>query len=390
MRIVIAPDSFKGCLKALNVAVAMRRGVQRVYPDCVIDMIPMADGGEGTVEAILCAVRGEIIKIDATDPLGRSIEATYALIDEGETAIIEMAAASGLTLLSNQERNPRVTSTQGTGILIRNALDRGVKKILLGIGGSATNDGGAGLAVALGVKLLDAQGEELPQGGAALIKLVNIDMSGLDPRLAKVQIEVACDVQNPLCGPEGASAVYGSQKGANSEDIQDLDTALRNFGEVLSRTAGTNLLELIGGGAAGGLGAGIVGFLGAKLRPGSQMILEVANAEQKIKQADLVLTGEGKTDLQTAYGKVPVGVSALAQKYFVPVLVISGSVEGSPDFIADVGVASCFSVAEGPATLNEAFLKAEEQLERAVWRILTVWKLGEQSAIKKMSAKIIF
>ena len=383
MRIVIAPDSFKGCLNALNVALAMRRGVQRVYPDSVIDMIPMADGGEGTVEAILCAVRGEKIKIDVTDPLGRSIEAAYALIDEGETAIIEMAAASGLTLLNNQERNPRVTSTQGTGMLIRNALDLGVKKILLGIGGSATNDGGAGMAVALGVKLLDAEGIELAQGGAALLNVANIDMSRLDPRLAKVQIEVLCDVQNPLCGLDGASVVYGPQKGANSEDIRVMDTALQNFGQVLSRVAGTNLLELAGGGAAGGLGAGVVGFLGAKLRPGSQMVLEVANADEKFKHADLVLTGEGRTDFQTAYGKVPVGVSALAQKYSVPVLVISGSVEGSPDFLADVGVASCFSVAEGPATLDEAFLKAEEQLERAVWRILTVWKLGRNSLLKE-------
>lgn len=387
MKIVIAPDSFKGCLNALDAALAMRRGVQRVYTDSVIDMIPMADGGEGTVAAILCAVGGEKIKIEVTDPLGRPIGAAYALIDEGETAIIEMAAASGLTLLRNQERNPRVTSTQGTGILIKNALEHGVKKILLGIGGSATNDGGAGLAVALGVELLDAQGNKLPPGGAALANLVRIDMSGLDPRLAKVQIEVACDVQNLLCGPEGASVVYGPQKGANPEDIRALDIALKNFGEVLSRVAGTNLLELAGGGAAGGLGAGVVGFLGAKLRPGSQIVLEVAKADEKIKHADLVLTGEGKTDFQTAYGKVPVGVSALAQKYSVPVLVISGSVEGSPDFLADFGVASCFSVAEGPATLDEAFLKADEQLERAVWRILTVWKLGEESVARKMSAE---
>lgn len=382
MRIVIAPDSFKGCLKALDAALSMQRGVQRVYPDSVIEMIPMADGGEGTLEAILCAVGGEKIRINVSDPLGRTIGAAYALIDEGETAVIEMAAASGLTLLSNQERNPRVTSTQGTGMLIRDALDRGVKKILLGIGGSATNDGGAGLAVALGVKLLDAHGNELPQGGAALANLVDLDMSGLDPRIAKVQIEVICDVQNPLCGLEGASVVYGPQKGANPEDILVLDIALQNFGEVLSRVAGTNLLELDGGGAAGGLGAGVVGFLGAKLRPGSQMVLEVAKADEKIKHADLVLTGEGKTDFQTAYGKVPVGVAALAQKYSVPVLVISGAVEGAPDFLADLGVACCFSVAEGPAPLDEALLKADEQLERAVWRILTVWKLGVESAVK--------
>ena len=389
MKIVIAPDSFKGCLNALNVAHAMRRGVQRVFPDSLIEMIPMADGGEGTVDAILCAVRGEKIEINVTDPLGRSIMATYALIDEGETAIIEMAAASGLTLLSKQERNPSVTSTQGTGLLIKNALDRGVKKILLGIGGSATNDGGAGLAVALGVRLLDSMGNVLPQGGAALADLVNIDMSGLDPRLAKVRIEVACDVENPLCGPEGASVVYGPQKGANTKDIQLMDKALQRLGEVLSEIAGTNLLELAGGGAAGGLGAGVVGFLGAQLRPGSQMVLEVANADEKIKQADLVLTGEGRTDFQTAYGKVPVGVSALARKYAVPVLVISGSVEGAPDFLAYTGIATCFSVAEGPTTLEEALLKAEQQLERAVWRILTVWKLGEESAVKKVNCGIL-
>ncbi|MDR3584884.1 MAG: glycerate kinase [Desulfosporosinus sp.] len=382
MRIVIAPDSFKGCLNALNVALAMSRGVQQVYPECLIDLIPMADGGEGTVEAILSAVSGEKIEVNVTDPLGRSIGATYGLIDNGETAIIEMAAASGLSLLREEERNPRITSTWGTGALIRDTLERGVKKILLGIGGSATNDGGAGLVVALGVRLLDVQGKELPQGGAALANLVNIDMSGIDPRLAKVEIEVVCDVQNPLCGSEGASVVYGPQKGANPEDIKVLDAALQNFGERLSVLAGINLLKLIGGGAAGGVGAGVVGFLGAKLRSGSQMVLEVANAEEKIQRADLVLTGEGRTDFQTAYGKVPVGVAALAKKYKVPVIVISGSVEGSPDFLADVGIASCFSISERPATLVEAFQKAEDQLERAVWRVLTVWKLGEASAIK--------
>ncbi|TGE32273.1 glycerate kinase [Desulfosporosinus sp. Sb-LF] len=382
MRIVIAPDSFKGCLNALNVAYAMRRGVQRVYPDSVIEMIPMADGGEGTVDALLSAVRGIRIEVNSTDPLGRPIRACYGLIDNGATAIIEMAAASGLTLLSSWERNPLLTTTQGTGVLIRDALDRGVKKILLGIGGSATNDGGAGLAVVLGAKLFDAQGQKLSQGGAALANLVTIDLSGLDPRLEKVKIEVACDVQNPLCGPEGASAVYGPQKGAKVEDVRVLDAALQNFGERLSKLVGINLLELAGGGAAGGLGAGVVGFLGAKLRPGSQMVLEVANADEKIRHADLVLTGEGSSDFQTAYGKVPVGVAALARKYDVPVLIISGSVEGPPDFLVTHGIASCFSVSEGPSTLKEAFMKVEEQLERAVWRILTVWKLGQESVTK--------
>jgi glycerate kinase len=382
MKIVIAPDSFKGCLKAIDVAQAMRRGALEIYPDSRIDLIPMADGGEGTVDAILCAVRGEKIEVKTTDPLGRPIKASYGLIDEGMTAVIEMAAASGLTLLRSQERNPRMTSTLGTGVIIKDALDRGVKKILLGIGGSATNDGGAGLAVALGVRFFDVQGKELPQGGAALASLRKIDLSNLDYRLSTVKIEVACDVQNPLCGPQGASVVYGPQKGANIEDVRVLDTALRNFGEHLSRLEGKNLLEFPGGGAAGGLGAGLVGIFGASLRPGSQMVLECAKAAEKIRCADLVLTGEGKTDFQTAYGKVPVGVAAIAKTYGVPVLVVSGSVEGQSGFLLDQGIEGCFSISEGPATLEEAFGKAEEQLERTVAKILTVWKLGVEFARK--------
>jgi glycerate 2-kinase len=383
MRIVIAPDSFKGCLNAFNVALAMQRGVRRVYPESQTDLIPMADGGEGTVDAILSAVKGRKIEVKVKDPLGRLISASYGLIEEDKIAVIEMAAASGLPLLRTEERDPRITSTQGTGELIRDALDRGVKKILLGIGGSATNDGGSGLAVALGVKLLDMRGRELPPGGAALLKLDKIDLSNLDPRLSEVQFEVACDVQNPLCGPEGASTVYGPQKGAQPQDIKELDAALLNFGEKLSLLRGINLLEMPGGGAAGGLGAGMVGFFGAKLRPGTQIILEVSDAAQKIKHADLVLTGEGKTDFQTAYGKVPVGVASLAQEYGVPVLAISGAVEGHPEILLDQGVNCCISVAEGPATLEEAFSKGEEQLERAVWRVLTVWKLGTIAAERR-------
>lgn len=382
MKIVIAPDSFKGCLNAFTVAQAMSRGVQKVYPDSEIALIPMADGGEGTVEAVLSAVPGERVKVQTTDPLGRPLEAVYGLIDGGSAAVIEMAAASGLPLLSEGEKNPRLTTTYGTGLLIKDALERGVKKILLGIGGSATNDGGAGLASALGVRLLDKQGQELPPGGAALAELAKIDMSELNPLLAKVKIEVACDVQNPLCGPQGASAVYGPQKGAQPGDIHDLDRALRNLGKHLSAITGCDLLELPGGGAAGGVGAGSVGFLGAQLRPGSEIILEVSQAENKIKAADLVLTGEGRTDFQTAYGKVPVGVAALARKYHVPVLVISGSVEGSPDALSEHGISTCFSVSEGPVTLEEAFIKAEQQLERAVWRILSVWQLGRESGLK--------
>lgn len=380
MKIVVAPDSFKGCLGALQVSQALERGIKRVFPDSEVNLIPMADGGEGTVEAVLAAAGGESVGLEVTDPLGRRIKAAYGLIDGGQTAIIEMAAASGLPLLSNNERNPLLASTMGTGELIRDALERGVKKILIGIGGSATNDGGAGMAMALGVRFLDAQGLPLGPGGGELARLSGIDLSGLDPRVSEVEIEVACDVQNRLCGPSGASAVYGPQKGASPDMVLELDKGLKNLGGLLGQKRGLDLLTLPGGGAAGGLGAGLVGFLGAKLRPGTQIVLEAAQAEEKIQGADLVLTGEGKTDFQTAFGKVPVGVASLARKAGVPVLVLSGAVEGDPDILADAGIRACLSIAEGPISLAEALLKAEGQLERAAWRTMLIWKLGYEAS----------
>lgn len=374
MNIVIAPDSFKGCLSAIEVAKALARGVQRVFPEARIALIPMADGGEGTVDAVLAAVGGKKVSVRVTDPLGRPRLADYGLLDGGQTAILEMAAASGLPLLTDTERNPLLASTHGTGELIKDALAKGVKKILIGIGGSATNDGGAGMAEALGVRFLDAKGHSLRPGGADLERLARMDPSGLDPRLQDVAIEVACDVQNPLCGPQGASAVYGPQKGATPEMVERLDRALLNYGLQLSELAGQDIINLPGAGAAGGLGGGLVGFLGARLRSGTEIILEAARASETIPQADLVLTGEGKTDFQTAYGKVPVGVARLAKDAGVPVVVLSGAVEGDPDMLKDYGITVCFSVAEGPIALAEALERAREQLERAAWRLLLVWK----------------
>lgn len=380
MNIVVAPDSFKGCLAALPVAQALERGVKHVFPDSRVELIPMADGGEGTVEAILAAAGGERVSLEVSDPLGRPVRAFYGLIDDGQAAIIEMAAASGLPLLPENERNPLIASTRGTGELMKDALERGVKKILIGIGGSATNDGGAGMAEALGVKFLDAQGLALGPGGGELARLARIDFSGLDLRISGVEVEAACDVQNPLCGPGGASAVYGPQKGASPLMVQQLDSALANFGRLLSRSCGLDLLNLPGGGAAGGLGAGLVGFLGAKLRSGTQIVLEAARAQAKIQEADLVLTGEGKTDFQTAFGKVPVGVAALARQAGVPVLVLSGAVEGDPDILAGEGIQACLSIAEGPISLAESLRQAEQQLERAAWRTMLIWKLGYEAS----------
>ncbi|CAA7602481.1 glycerate 3-kinase [Acididesulfobacillus acetoxydans] len=379
MRIVVAPDSYKGCLSALSAARAMERGVKRVFPEGRVEVIPMADGGEGTVDAVLAAAGGEKVKLTVSDPLGRPVEAVYGLLDQGRTAVIEMAAASGLPLLTAEERNPLVTTTRGTGELIKDALDKGVGKILIGIGGSATNDGGAGMAQALGAKLLDARGLALGPGGAELARLTGIELADLHPRVQDVEFEVACDVQNPLCGPQGASAVYGPQKGATAEMVRELDQALANWGRVLGQVQGRDLLGLPGGGAAGGLGAGLVGLLGASLRSGSEIVLEAAGAREKMAGADLVLTGEGKTDFQTGFGKVPAGVAAYARQAGVPVLVLSGAVEGDPNLLAAAGIEACLSIAEGPTSLGEALSRAEAQLERAVWRTLLVWKLGYEA-----------
>jgi len=325
MKIVIAPQEFKGSLSAVQVAQAMAEGLGRALPDATLELVPMADGGPGTVEAVVAAAKnGRRMTAAAHDALGRPLQAAWGLIDDG-TAVIEMAAASGLTLLAEDERDPRIASTYGTGELIRVALDAGCPRIIVGIGGSSTNDGGAGMAQALGARLLDDAGQDLPPGGAALARLARIDPSGLDPRLGQCRVLAATDVFNRLCGPEGASLLYGPQKGATPEVAQELDAALRRYAQIIERDLGVSVLDLAGAGAAGGLGGGLAAFLGAELVLGAQLVAEAVGLKQKLKGADLALNGQGRLDAQTSFGKAPWEVARLAKGCGLPVIAIAGS-----------------------------------------------------------------
>ena len=376
MRVIIAPDSYKGSVSALEVARAMQRGVQTVFPHAEIQLVPIADGGEGTVEAMVASTGGTVVKKSVQGPLGTSVEAYYGLLGDKVTAVIEMAAASGLPLVPKAQRDPRGTTTYGTGELIKAALDAGAKRLVIGIGGSATNDGGAGMLQALGVRFLDAAGQELPPGGAALAKLASIDMSGLDARLAQTDILVACDVDNPLCGPRGASAVYGPQKGATPAIVQELDAALVRYARVAQEVTGKDAAEIAGAGAAGGLGAGFLFFTEGRLCPGVDVVLETANFEEMVKQADLVLTGEGCTDYQTAYGKAPVGVSTLARAYGVPCICLSGGLGEGCSAVREKGIDALSSTAPGPLSLEECMERGAELIEEAAERVCRLLAVG--------------
>ena len=325
MKIVVAPQEFKGSLSAVEAARAMAEGLGRALPDATLELAPMADGGPGTVEAVVAAAKNSRrMTAAAHDALGRPLQAAWGIIDDG-SAVIEMAAASGLTLLAEDERDPRIASTYGTGELIRAALDAGCPRIIIGIGGSSTNDGGAGMAQALGARLLDGAGQDLPPGGGALARLERIDLSGLDHRLGQCRVLAATDVFNRLCGPEGASLLYGPQKGATPEVAQELDAALRRYAQVIERDLGMSVLDLAGAGAAGGLGAGLAAFLGAELVLGSKLVAEAVGLKQKLDGADLALTGEGRLDAQTSFGKAPWEVARLAKDCGLPVIAIVGS-----------------------------------------------------------------
>jgi len=376
LRILIAPDSFKGSLSAADAASAMARGATAAFPQAKIIEVPMADGGEGTVDALVAGTGGEIIIQDVTGPLGLPVMARFGLLGDGETAAIEMAAASGLLLVTKEQRNPLITTTYGTGELIRAALDRGVKRIVCGIGGSATNDGGAGMIMALGAKLLKKDGTPIGFGGQALLELDRIDVSGLDPRLKQVDLLVACDVDNPLCGPRGASAVYGPQKGATPEMVQILDGALSHLADVMGRDLGVFVRDVPGAGAAGGLGGGLTGFLGARLRPGIEVVMEAVRIDEKLRGVTLVVTGEGRTDGQTLAGKVPMGVARRAGQHGIPAIVVSGGVTPDADGLLVHNIRSLISVCDGPMTLDEAMSRAAELLERATARALRLVGVG--------------
>ncbi|MEI7611624.1 MAG: glycerate kinase [Betaproteobacteria bacterium] len=374
MIIVVAPDSYKGTVSALEVARAMERGVLQVFPEAEVRKIPIADGGEGTVEALVSATGGRLHTTTVTDPLGNRINAQWGILGDGKTAVIEMAAASGLPLVPPEKRNPRITSTYGTGELIRAALDAGLRKIIIGIGGSATNDGGSGMARALGVRFVSGNGLGLPDGGAALAELAHIDLSGLDARLLDTEITVACDVDNPLCGSRGASAVFGPQKGATPEIVKQLDAALLHFAICARQATGRDVAELPGAGAAGGLGAGMMFFTRAKLRPGVEIVLDAVGFAEVVKDAAFVITGEGRTDFQTAFGKAPVGVAKVAKQFEVPVFCLSGGLGEGADDVLKHGIDAVISICDMPMTLEECMAAGSSLIESGATRLCRIVK----------------
>ena len=372
MRVVVAPDSYKGSVSAVGVAAALERGVLRVFQQAEVRKIPIADGGEGTVEALVTATGGKIRQERVRGPLGEAVEAYWGILGDGETAVIEMAAASGLPLVPQERRDPRITTTYGTGELIRAALDAGLRRIIIGIGGSATNDGGTGMAQALGAKFLAADGTELPPGGGALAKLKTMDLSGLDSRLAATEITVACDVDNPLCGSRGASAVFGPQKGATPAMVAELDSALAHFAECARAATERDVADLAGAGAAGGLGAGLLFFTPAKLRPGVEIVLEAVKFADVVKEAAFVITGEGRTDFQTAYGKAPVGVAKVAKQFGVPVFCISGGLGDGADDVLAQGIDATMSICSRPLSLEECMRDGATLIEEAAARLCRI------------------
>jgi glycerate kinase len=362
-RIILAPDSFKESLTAQQVCVAMQAGLEQVFPDARYVQVPMADGGEGTVQSLVDATGGTVRRAWVTGPLGDTVEAAYGILGDGETAVIEMAAASGLELVPSADRDVRRATTYGTGELISVCLDQGVRRLVLGLGGSATNDGGAGMAQALGAHLLDASGRPLPLGGAALANLARIDVSGLDPRLRDCAIEVASDVTNPLCGPTGASAVYGPQKGATPTDVTELDAALEHYADIVRRDLGRSVGEVPGAGAAGGLGAGLLAFTQARISSGIDIVIRLTGLVDHVAEANLVLTGEGRMDGQTRFGKTPFGVASVARAAGTPVIGIAGSVGEGVEELAEYFDA-IIPVIGRVAPLSEVLAEAASNVER--------------------------
>lgn len=376
MRIVLAPDSFKGSLSATEACLAMEEGIRRVFPNAEVAHLPMADGGEGTIESVILALGGAVREAIVRDPLGRDVVARYGVLTDGATAVVELAQASGHALLEAGERDPLVASTYGTGQILRRCLDEGYRRVLLGLGGSATNDAGAGLLRALGVKFLDDAGRELPEGGGSLVALRRIDLSGLDPRLAETKVTAVTDVRNPLCGEHGASRVYGPQKGASAADVALLDTALGNFAAVVREQSGHDVAEAPGAGAAGGVGAGALAFLGAELRPGFALLAELYRFGERISGADLVLTGEGRLDAQTLSGKVVAGVCELAGEHGVPVAALVGSAAMRGEEMDRIGLAAALSIVSGPCSLEEAVANAYAWTAARAEQLMRLVRLG--------------
>ncbi|HEI6965629.1 TPA: glycerate kinase [Yersinia enterocolitica] len=376
MKIVIAPDSYKESLSALDVAVQIEAGFRTQFPDAQYIKLPVADGGEGTVEAMVAATAGKIIKVDVTGPLGDNVDAFYGISGDEKCAFIEMAAASGLELVPLAQRNPLKTTSYGTGELILHALNKGVKHIIIGIGGSATNDGGAGMVQALGVKLLDKQGQQIGFGGAKLTELATIDISALDPRIEQCQIDVACDVTNPLTGSEGASAIFGPQKGATPDMITQLDEGLLHYASIINRYLDIDVDQVEGAGAAGGLGAALLAFCGATLSPGIEIVTDALGLDALVRDATFVITGEGRIDSQTIHGKVPIGVARVAKRYNKPVIGIAGSLTDDVDVVYEHGLDAVFSVIYTICTLEQALDNAADNVFKTARNIAATLAIG--------------
>lgn len=376
MKIVIAPDSFKDSLSAQAVANAIASGLAEVWPDAELVKCPMADGGEGTIEALLDACQGQWMSAQVSGPLGDRLEAHWGWLAQSRTAIIEMAMASGLQLLTLTQRDACLTSTAGTGQLISAALDAGAQRVILAIGGSATNDGGSGMISALGARFLDRDDRPLPGGGLALTDLARIDLSGLDPRLAGVRVEIAADVDNPLCGPNGASHIFGPQKGASPDQVLALDAALAHFADHSARTLGHDLRDSPGSGAAGGMGFAAKAYLNASFRAGVEVVADLTGLEQALRGADLVITGEGRFDAQTLRGKTPLGVARVAQRQRVPVIVLAGTLGEGYEQLYQHGISAAFALTSGPMDLEKACREAPRLLHERARDVARVWQLA--------------
>ena len=376
MKIVIAPDSYKESLSATEVAQAIEKGFREIFPDALYVRVPLADGGEGTVEAMIAATQGTQMIACVTGPLGVPVDACWGLSGDGQTAFIEMAAASGLGLVPPAQRNPLLTTSRGTGELILQALEHGARNIIIGIGGSATNDGGAGMVQALGARLRDANGVDIGDGGGSLACLNSIDLSALDVRLQGCSIRVACDVSNPLTGETGASWIFGPQKGATQAMILELDRNLEHYADVIKRTLRVDVKEVAGAGAAGGMGAALMAFLNAELRSGIEIVTQALNLEEHILDCSLVVTGEGRLDSQSISGKVPVGVASVAKKYRKPVIGIAGSLARDVGVVHQYGIDAVFSVLTTITSLEEAFRGASDNIYRASRNVAATLQVG--------------
>ncbi|EKF9413024.1 glycerate kinase [Vibrio cholerae] len=377
MKVVIAPDSFKESLTAKQVCDAIQAGLARVWHDAKFVAIPVADGGEGTVQSLVDATQGRLVEVKVMGPQGKRVEAFYGILGDNQTAVIEMAAASGLHHVPVAQRDPKLTTSFGTGELIRHALDQGVTKLIIGLGGSATNDGGVGMLAALGARFTNADGDPIQLTGGGLRELTHINLQDFDPRLLHCDILVACDVNNPLCGDKGASAVFGPQKGATPEDVQLLDGTLRQFGLLTEKVTGKMVLESAGAGAAGGMGAALLAYTQARLRPGIEIVLETVQLAHQVSDADLVITGEGRIDSQTVHGKTPMGVAKVAKRFDVPVLALCGCTGDNYQAVYQCGIDAVFAAVPRAMSLEDALKESDFNLADLAENVARLWVLSK-------------